>query len=49
MQVVVVGGGYIGMETAAALSLWGLPVTMVFPEEHLMQVTLEEQRTINLL
>jgi len=36
-QAVVVGGGYIGMECAAALNMNGLDVTMVFPEENLMQ------------
>eukprot|EP01024_Parvocaulis_polyphysoides_P034549 TRINITY_DN3058_c0_g3_i1.p1 TRINITY_DN3058_c0_g3~~TRINITY_DN3058_c0_g3_i1.p1 ORF type:complete len:474 (+),score=83.89 TRINITY_DN3058_c0_g3_i1:373-1794(+) len=35
-KVVALGGGYIGMETAAALQLNGLKVTMVFPEEYLM-------------
>ena len=33
MQAVAVGGGYIGMECAAALALNGLDVTMVFPED----------------
>jgi monodehydroascorbate reductase (NADH) len=36
VQVVVVGGGYIGLEVAAGLSLHGVEVTMVFPETHLM-------------
>lgn len=31
-----VGGGYIGAETAAGLSLHGLPVTVVLPEDRLM-------------
>jgi monodehydroascorbate reductase (NADH) len=31
-----VGGGYIGLEVAAGLSLHGVAVTMVFPEAHLM-------------
>eukprot|EP01023_Acetabularia_acetabulum_P051078 TRINITY_DN560_c0_g1_i2.p1 TRINITY_DN560_c0_g1~~TRINITY_DN560_c0_g1_i2.p1 ORF type:complete len:474 (-),score=131.98 TRINITY_DN560_c0_g1_i2:289-1710(-) len=35
-KVVALGGGYIGMETAAALQMNGLKVTMVFPEDHLM-------------
>eukprot|EP01024_Parvocaulis_polyphysoides_P021359 TRINITY_DN2010_c0_g1_i2.p1 TRINITY_DN2010_c0_g1~~TRINITY_DN2010_c0_g1_i2.p1 ORF type:complete len:496 (-),score=68.90 TRINITY_DN2010_c0_g1_i2:157-1548(-) len=35
-KVVALGGGYIGMETAAALQMNGLKVTMVFPEPHLM-------------
>jgi len=35
-KVVVVGGGYIGLECAAALSGWGAEVTMVFPEAHCM-------------
>lgn len=36
-QVVVIGGGYIGLEVAAGLSLHeGVSVTMVFPEPHLM-------------
>lgn len=36
--VVVVGGGYIGAETAAALASWNLPggVSVAFPEEALM-------------
>ena len=32
LQAICVGGGYIGMECAAALALNGLSVTMVFPE-----------------
>lgn len=36
-QVVVVGGGYIGLEVAAGLSMHpGVSVAMVFPEPHLM-------------
>jgi 3-phenylpropionate/trans-cinnamate dioxygenase ferredoxin reductase subunit len=31
-QFVVIGGGFIGSEIAAALALTGCPVTMVFPE-----------------
>jgi NADPH-dependent 2,4-dienoyl-CoA reductase/sulfur reductase-like enzyme len=31
-RVVVIGGGFIGSEIAAALALNGAPVTMVFPE-----------------
>jgi NADPH-dependent 2,4-dienoyl-CoA reductase/sulfur reductase-like enzyme len=31
-RVVVIGGGFIGSETAAALALHACPVTMVFPE-----------------
>ena len=31
-RVVVIGGGFIGSEIAAALALTGTPVTMVFPE-----------------
>lgn len=34
--VIVVGGGYIGMEVAAAALTVGCKVTMVFPEDHLM-------------
>ncbi|CDF39889.1 unnamed protein product [Chondrus crispus] len=34
--VIVVGGGYIGMEVAAAALTVGCKVTMVFPEEHIM-------------
>ncbi|KAA8500046.1 Monodehydroascorbate reductase [Porphyridium purpureum] len=34
--VVVVGGGYIGMEVGAAAQLMGLKVKLVFPEEHVM-------------
>lgn len=35
-NVVIVGGGYIGLECAAALVGWGLQVTMVFPEKNCM-------------
>ncbi|KAF3790996.1 Monodehydroascorbate reductase 5 [Nymphaea thermarum] len=35
-KVVVVGGGYIGMEVAAATAAWKLDTTVVFPEDHLM-------------
>lgn len=35
-NVIVVGGGYIGMEVAAAALTVGCKVTMVFPEEHIM-------------
>lgn len=33
-NAVVIGGGYIGMECAAALVTNRIKVTMVFPEEH---------------
>jgi monodehydroascorbate reductase (NADH) len=36
-EAVCIGGGYIGMEVAAALSINGLKVTMVFPEGRLME------------
>ncbi|KDP25386.1 hypothetical protein JCGZ_20542 [Jatropha curcas] len=36
-KVVVVGGGYIGMEVAAAAVGWKLDTTIIFPEEHLLQ------------
>jgi monodehydroascorbate reductase (NADH) len=35
-KAVVIGGGYIGMECAAALHGNHIPVTMVFPEHHCM-------------
>lgn len=35
-KVVIVGGGYIGLECAAALVGWGVEVTMVFPEPNVM-------------
>ncbi|CAI9772675.1 unnamed protein product [Fraxinus pennsylvanica] len=35
-KVVVVGGGYIGMEVAAATSGWKLDTTVILPEDHLM-------------
>nr|AJA71276.1 MDAR [Neoporphyra haitanensis] len=35
-KVVVVGGGYIGMEVAAAANLMGCDVTMLFPEASVM-------------
>lgn len=34
--VVIIGGGYIGMEVAAAAITVGCEVTMVFPETHMM-------------
>ncbi len=33
----MVGGGYIGLETAAGLAKNGLEVTLVFPEKHFME------------
>jgi monodehydroascorbate reductase (NADH) len=33
-NAVVIGGGYIGMECAAALVTNKIRVTMVFPEKH---------------
>ncbi|KAL3498898.1 hypothetical protein ACH5RR_041630 [Cinchona calisaya] len=36
-KVVVIGGGYIGMEVAAAAVGWKLDTTIIFPEEHLLQ------------
>jgi monodehydroascorbate reductase (NADH) len=33
-EAVVVGGGYIGVELAACLSLNNIKVTMVFPDPH---------------
>ncbi|OAY59763.1 hypothetical protein MANES_01G057400v8 [Manihot esculenta] len=36
-KVVVVGGGYIGMEVAAAAVGWKLDTTIIFPEKHLLQ------------
>ncbi|KAJ9706023.1 hypothetical protein PVL29_001540 [Vitis rotundifolia] len=36
-KVVVVGGGYIGMEVAAAAAGWKLDTTIIFPENHLLQ------------
>ncbi|EEF51243.1 monodehydroascorbate reductase, chloroplastic/mitochondrial [Ricinus communis] len=36
-KVVVVGGGYIGMEVAAAAVGWNLDTTIIFPEKHLLQ------------
>lgn len=33
-EAVVIGGGYIGMECAAALHGNRIPVTMVFPEDN---------------
>lgn len=35
-KVVVIGGGYIGMEVAAAAIGWDLNTTIIFPEDHLM-------------
>lgn len=35
-KVVVIGGGYIGMEVAAATTGWNLDTTIIFPEDHIM-------------
>eukprot|EP00250_Pteridium_aquilinum_P015607 c22670_g1_i1 orf=162-1634(+) len=35
-KLVVIGGGYIGMEVAAAATAWKLDTTIVFPEAHIM-------------
>mmetsp|Transcript_18002 Transcript_18002/g.42062 ORF Transcript_18002/g.42062 Transcript_18002/m.42062 type:complete len:445 (+) Transcript_18002:69-1403(+) len=35
-KVVVIGGGYIGLECSAALKGWGFDTTMVFPEPSCM-------------
>ncbi|KAJ6797279.1 monodehydroascorbate reductase 5, mitochondrial isoform X1 [Iris pallida] len=35
-KVVVIGGGYIGMEVTAAAVGWNLDTTIVFPEDHVM-------------
>ncbi|XP_021757554.1 monodehydroascorbate reductase 5, mitochondrial-like [Chenopodium quinoa] len=35
-KVVVVGGGYIGMEVAAAAVGWNLDTTVIFPEDRLL-------------
>jgi len=35
-QAVIVGGGYIGLECAAALVGWGIDTTMVLPEANVM-------------
>lgn len=35
-KVVIVGGGYIGMEVAAAATAWDVDTTLVFPEDHVM-------------
>ena len=37
VQATVIGGGYIGLETAAGLNKNGLDVTLVFPEKHVME------------
>mmetsp|Transcript_51369 Transcript_51369/g.92342 ORF Transcript_51369/g.92342 Transcript_51369/m.92342 type:complete len:437 (+) Transcript_51369:26-1336(+) len=35
-KAIVVGGGYIGLECAAALVGWGVETTVVFPEAHVI-------------
>ncbi|RLN04284.1 uncharacterized protein C2845_PM13G03030 [Panicum miliaceum] len=35
-KILVIGGGYIGMEVAAAACGWNLDTTIVFPEDHIM-------------
>lgn len=42
-KAVVVGGGYIGSETAAILSEMGLEVTMIIPEERLLSKFTDEK------
>ena len=42
-NAVIVGGGYIGSETAAGLSEMGLNVTMVIPEEHILSKFANEE------
>ncbi len=42
-RVLVIGGGFIGSETAASLAQLGAEVTMVFPESRLMERVLPEE------
>ncbi|KAJ3690570.1 hypothetical protein LUZ61_019734 [Rhynchospora tenuis] len=35
-KVAIIGGGYIGMEVAAATTGWNLDTTIIFPEDHIM-------------
>lgn len=35
-KVAIIGGGYIGMEVAAAAAGWNLDTTLIFPEDHIM-------------
>ncbi|KAK1297309.1 hypothetical protein QJS10_CPB15g00782 [Acorus calamus] len=35
-KVAIIGGGYVGMEVAAAAVGWKLDTTVIFPEDHLM-------------
>ncbi|PKA66310.1 Monodehydroascorbate reductase, chloroplastic [Apostasia shenzhenica] len=35
-KVAIIGGGYIGMEVAAAAVGWNLDTTIIFPNDHLM-------------
>ncbi|XP_072978098.1 monodehydroascorbate reductase 5, chlorplastic [Typha angustifolia] len=35
-KVAVIGGGYIGMEVAAAATGWNLDTTIIFPDDHIM-------------
>lgn len=35
-KLVIIGGGYIGMEVAAAAAAWKIDTTVVFPQEHVM-------------
>ena len=42
-RVAVIGGGFIGAEVAATLSSRGLPVTMIFPEQRILQRVLPEE------
>lgn len=41
-SAVIIGGGFIGSEMAAALNINKLEVTMVFPDRHLLQSVLPE-------
>lgn len=42
-EVIIVGGGYIGLETAAAIVGWNYKVTLIFPEHRLMTKVFTEK------
>ena len=39
-KLVIIGGGYIGMEVVAAATAWNIDTTVVFPQEHVIARTL---------
>lgn len=36
-KLIIIGGGYIGLECAAAFAGWNIEVTVIYPEDHVLQ------------